>query len=350
MLLRGAARGKGGRAARERLRPAARGDRMPRMRAIVVQAMGGPEVLQLAEIPTPAPKADEVLVKIAAIGVNFADTERRRGVYAPPKLPWIPGYEAAGVIVSAGDDADPALVGAHVAYFSARASGSYAEFATVPASELFRFDAELPFDVMAALPLQGLTAHGVLSFAAVRPEQTVVVLAAAGGVGQILVQLARRAGARVIGVVFTAEKRDAVAALGAEAIVGYERFDEAALALNGGRGVDVVFDSVGRATQAASLAALGRYGQLINYGDVSGLPPPIDVDSLYPRSLRVGAFGLDTEADVAGTETARRELATALSRGELKLTVSRSFPLAEAAAAHVAIEGRQTIGKIVLLP
>ena len=168
------------------------------MRAIVVRSIGGPEVLQLADAPEPAPASGEVLVKIAAVGVNFADTERRRGIYSPPPLPWIPGREAAGVVVAAGPGVDKALAGARVAYFSPRASGSYAELATVPSSALFRFERELPFDQMAALPLQGLTAHGVLRLAAIKPGQTALVLAAAGGVGQILVQLARRAGARVI--------------------------------------------------------------------------------------------------------------------------------------------------------
>lgn len=321
------------------------------MRAIVARSIGGPEVLRLADIPAPGPPGHgEVLVEIRAAGVNFADTERRRGVYSPPPLPWIPGREAAGVVVAVGSGVDPALAGARVSYFTPRASGSYAERATVPAGALFRFGTELPFDVMAALPSQGLTAHGVLRLAAMRPGQTALILAAAGGVGQILVQLAIRAGARVLGVVSTPAKRDVAAALGAEVIVGYEGFDEAARSLTGGRGVDVVFDSVGLATQAASFAALARYGQLIFYGDASGLPSPVDVDALYGRSLRVGAFGLDIDLDADGADLARRDLVTALDRGELRLSVSRSFPLAEAAAAHTAIESRTTTGKIVLVP
>jgi len=320
------------------------------MRAIVMRSIGGPEVLQLDEVPEPEPGPGEVLVKIEAIGVNFADTERRRAVYAAPPLPWIPGREAAGTVVAVGPEVDAALVGARVAYFAPLASGSYAELATVPASALFRFDSELPFEVMAALPLQGLTAHGVWSFAAMRPGQTALVLAAAGGVGLILVQLARRAGARVLGAVSTPSKRDAVAALGARVIAGYEDLAEAARSFTAGRGVDVVFDSIGRATQAASLAALAPHGQLVCYGDASGMPEPIDVDSLYGRSLRVGAFGLDIDRDAEAAELARRELVTALGRGELRMLISRRFPLAEAAAAHVEIEGRRSVGKIILLP
>jgi NADPH:quinone reductase len=321
------------------------------MRAILVTSLGGPDVLQLAEVPDPLPPGPgAALVKIAAVGVNFAETERRRGVYAAPMLPWIPGREAAGVVSSVGEGVDPELVGARVAYFSPHTSGCYAELATVPASALFRFDTELPFDVMAALPQQGLTAHGVLQLAALRPGQTVVVLAAAGGVGQILAQLARRAGARVLAVVSTPWKRDAIADLGVEVIVGYDGFEEATRSLTGGRRVDVVFDSVGRATQAASLAALAPYGQLIYYGDASGMPAPIDVDALYGRSLRVGAFGLDMERDVDATAVARRALVTAVSCGELRLTISRSFALADAAAAHTEMEARRTAGKLVLVP
>ena len=321
------------------------------MRAIVVSSFGGPEVLQLSDVrEPPSPGPGEVLVKIGATGVNFSDTERRRGIYSPPSLPWIPGREAAGVVMAAGPGVDLALVGTRVAYFSRRASGTYAELSTVPASALFRFDAELPFDVMAALPLQGMTAYGVLQLAAMRPGQTALVLAAAGGVGQILVQLARRAGVRVIGVVSTPEKRDAVASHGAEVIVGYERFDEAALILTNGRGVDVVFDSVGLAAEVASFASLAPYGQLIYYGDASGLPSAVDVDSLYSRSLRVGAFGLDADRDAEAADLARRELGRLLARGELQLSVSRSYPLGEAAAAHVALEGRKTTGKLVLVP
>ncbi|HWL89499.1 MAG TPA: zinc-binding dehydrogenase [Polyangiaceae bacterium] len=321
------------------------------MRAILVKSIGGPEVLQLAEVPEPAPPAPgEVLVKIAAAGVNFADTERRRGIYAPPVFPWVPGREAAGVVAAVGRGVDVALVGTRVAYFSARPSGSYAEWATVPASSLFHFETELPFDVMASLPQQGLTAHGVLRFACIRPGQTVVVLAAAGGVGQILVQLSRLTGARVLGIVSTAEKRDAIAGLGAEIITGYDAFDEAVRAHTGGRGADHVFDSVGRATQAASFGALAPYGQLVYYGDASGLPEPIDVGSLYDRSLRVGAYKLDIERDAEIADKARRELTTALCRGALRTSVSKSFPLTQAAAAHTEMEARRTTGKIVLTP
>ncbi len=320
------------------------------MRAIVVRSLGGPEVLEIADVPEPSPGPGEVLVKIEAVGVNFADTERRRGIYSAPPLPWIPGREAAGLVVAVGTGVDAGLVGARVAYFTPRAGGSYAEFATAPASALFHFEQGIPFELMAALPQQGLTAYGVLRLAAVRPGQTVLVLAAAGGVGAILVQLAQGTGARVIGVVSTPQKGESVVALGAEVITGYEGFDEAVRSLTNDRGVDVVFDSVGRATQAASLASLARYGLLMNYGDASGLPPPIEVDALYDRSLRVGVFGLDIDRDIEGADLARRDLVAALRQGALKINVSRTLPLAEAARAHEAMESRRTTGKVVLVP
>src|SRR5262249_24514452 len=160
-----------------------------------------PEVLELVDVPAPEAGPGEVVVEIRSIGVNFADTERRRGVHAAPELPWIPGREAAGAVAAVGAGVDAGLVGARVAYFSPRASGSYAERAAVPAHALFRFAREHSFDDMAALPQQGLTAAGVMQLAAMRPGQTAIVLAAAGGVGQCLVQLARRAGVRVLAVV-----------------------------------------------------------------------------------------------------------------------------------------------------
>ncbi|MGE5176793.1 MAG: zinc-binding dehydrogenase [Hyphomicrobiales bacterium] len=321
------------------------------MRAVVVRSIGGPEVLGLEEVEPPgAPAAGEALVRIEAVGVNYADTERRRGVYSPPPLPWIPGREAAGVVVDVGPGVDRGVVGACVAFYSNQSSGTYAESALVPASALFRFEDETPFETMAALPAQGLTAHGVLRLAGPAHGRTALVLAAAGGVGQILAQLALRAGIRVIGAVSAAAKEPAVASLGAEVIVGYANLAAEARARTDGRGVDLVFDSLGRATQGESLGALARYGQLVFYGDSSGLPEPIDIDALYERSLRVGAFGLDIERDPEGLEAARRDLLGALSSGALRIAPPRAYPLAEAAAAHAAIESRETTGKIVLNP
>lgn len=321
------------------------------MRAIVVREVGGPEVLTLVEdAPEPVAGPGDVVVDIEAIGVNFADTERRRGVYGPPELPYIPGREAAGTVVRVGPGVDEALVGARVAYFSPRASGSYAERARVPVQALVRFAGGTDMATMAALPQQALTAAGVLALSQIRPNQIAIVLAAAGGVGQMLVQLVRRAGARVIAVVSSEAKRAWVAELADHVIVGYDGFAEHARRITEDRGVDVVFDSIGRATQQGSMAALGVYGQLVYYGDASGMPEPIDVDALYKRCLRIGAFGLDLDRDPDHIADTLRDLASAVETGEVRVSVSQRYPLADARRAHEELETRRSVGKIVLLP
>jgi NADPH2:quinone reductase len=323
------------------------------MRAIVVQKLGPPEVLELTEVPVPEPGPGQVLVRLHAVGVNFSDTERRRGVYAGLELPWIPGTEGAGRIEAVGQDVAPALLDRGVAFWAMppAVSGTYAEYAVAPVSSLFLLGPGTPFDLGTALPQQGLTAYGLAFFASsVRPGDAVLVHAAAGGVGQILVQLLRRQGARVFGTVSTPEKADAVAALGAEPLLYGEDLPERVSAALGGRGVDRVYDSVGKATQDQSLAMLAPYGELIFYGDASGPPAPVDPDWLYGRSLKISAFGLNVNRDPDAWAVARRQLLEWLEAGELKLAVSRRFPLAEAAEAHRLLEGRSTLGKVVLLP
>jgi len=323
------------------------------MRAIVVQKLGPPEVLELREVPVPEPGPGQVLVRLHAVGVNFSDTERRRGVYAGLELPWIPGTEGAGRIEAVGPDVAPALLDRRVAFWAMppAVSGTYAEHAVAPVSSLFLLGPETPFDLGAALPQQGLTAYGLAFFAsAVHPGDAVLVHAAAGGVGQILVQLLRRQGARVFGTVSTPEKAAAVAALGAEPLLYGEDLPERVSAALGGRGVDRVYDSVGKATQEQSLAMLAPYGELIFFGDASGRPAPVDPDWLYGRSLKIGAFGLNVDRDPEVWAVARRQLLEWLEAGELKLAVSRRLPLAEAAEAHRLLEGRSTLGKVVLLP
>ena len=320
------------------------------MRAIVVNRVGGPEVLELAEVAAPVAGPGEVLVRIAAIGVNFADTERRRAIYRPPTLPWIPGHEAAGRIEAVGAGVDAALIGEPVAYWSPRSTGSYAEHATVPVADLFRFPRAIAPAAMAALPLQGLTAYGVVHFAArIRAGEVVLIHAAAGGVGQLAVQLALAAGARVLGTGSTPAKLDVIAALGAEPLAYGDDLADRVCARTAG-GVDVVLDSVGKSTQAVSRAALAPFGRLVYFGDASGAPEPVVVDDLYARSIAVGAFGLDPVAAPARWAEARAQLTAAVAGGRLAPSVSRILPLAEAARAHRDLEGRATIGKLVLDP
>ena len=264
------------------------------MRAIQVTRFGPPGVLTLATLPDPTPAPGEVRVRVHAIGVNFSDTERRRAVFDPPELPWVPGREAAGVVDVVGEGVDPALAGARVAYYSRRRGGAYAELATVAVDELLHFPDSVPFATMAAVPVQGLTAWGLVHFVAnVRAGDVVLLHAAAGGVGQLAVQLARRAGARVLGTVSTDEKAAIVRRLGAEPLrygdepLRYgDDLAERVRAATGGRGADVVLDSVGLATHGASLAAVATFGQVIFFGDASGPVPPIDVEALYAHSTR----------------------------------------------------------------
>ena len=323
------------------------------MRAIVVQRLGPPEVLELVEVPVPEPGPGQVLVRLQATGVNFSDTERRRGVYATLVLPWFPGSEGAGEVVATGPDVDAALTGQRVAFWAMppAVSGTYAEYAVAPATSLFPLGPDVPFDLGAALPQQGLTAYGLAFLAStIRPGHEVLVHAAAGGVGQILIQLLHRQGARVLGTVSSTEKAAAVGALGAVPLLYGEDLPERVKDATGGRGVDRVYDSVGRATQDQSLAILAPYGELIFFGDASGPPAPVDPDHLYGRSLKVGAFGLDVDRDPPFWDAARRHLIEWLEAGELRLSISHRLPLAQAAEAHRMLESRATMGKVILLP
>ena len=230
-------------------------------------------------------------------------------------------------------------------------SGTYAEYAVAPAERAVPPRPDTPFDLGAAFPQQGLTAYGLAFFATViHPGATVLVHAAAGGVGQILVQLARRQGARVFGTVSSPEKAAAVADLAPSRSSTVEDLPERVAAATGGRGVDRVFDSVGKATQAQSLAMLAPHGELIFFGDASGPPAPVDPDHLYGRSLKVGAFGLNVDRDPAAWTAARRQLLEWIEAGELAISISRRFPLEEAAEAHRLLESRASTGKVVLMP
>ncbi len=322
------------------------------MRAIVVRELGTPEVLALEEVPVPVPAAGQVLVKLVATGVNFSETERRRGTYMRPTLPWIPGSEGAGVVARAGPGVDPSIVGARVAFWAMppAVSGTYAEFAVTPADGLFRLDPRLSFEQAAALPLQGLTAYLLVHRAAeLRAGETVLIHAAGGGLGLIATQLCRRLGARVLGTVSNAAKRAAVIDAGGEPFDYGEDLATRVLAATDGRGVDLVLDSVGIATQPVSLSVLAPFGRLIHYGDASGAPRSIDLESLYDRSIHVGAFGLNLDHAPELAAQARRDLVQWTADGSLRLTIAAALPLAAAAEAHRRLESRRTAGKLLLL-
>ena len=319
------------------------------MRAIVLHRTGGPEVLELEDVPAPSPKAGEVLVELHARGVGFADTERRSAKYGPTPVPCILGSEGAGVVVETGAGVDATWLGRRVALHAPRC-GTYAEQTTCPAGALMPLPDGLDWVTAAAIPQQGLTAYLMVHRAAhIRPGQVVLVHAAAGGVGLLTVQMLRRLGARVLGTVSSDDKAAAVREAGGEPLLYGDDLLERARVLTGGHGVDVVFDSVGKPTQAVSLAMLAPFGELIHFGDAGGLPVPVDPNDLYPRSLKVGAFGLDEQHDEAAAARARRDLVTWAADGSLRFRVSRTLPLAEAAEAHRLIESRGSVGKIVLV-
>ncbi|HJS42315.1 MAG TPA: quinone oxidoreductase [Gemmatimonadales bacterium] len=320
------------------------------MRAIVVYRLGDPSVLTLRSHPTPQPGPGEVLVRLQAIGVNFADTERRRGAYDPPALPWIPGIEGAGVVEALGPDVAPVWLGRRVAFWAPNTSGTYAEYAVTPANSLFSLLDHLDFNVAAALPVQGLTAYGLAHYAtSLHQGQTALVHAAAGGVGTLLVQLLRHRGVRVFGTASTTAKQNLVRELGAIPLPYGDDLPERIRAATGDRGVDAVFDSVGRATQAQSLAVLALYGHLVYFGNAGGSPAPIHADELYPRNLRISSFWLAADRPERW-DIARRELQESVATGQLRVTVGLSLPLADAAEAHRRLEQRRTQGKLILLP
>ena len=324
------------------------------MRAIRVAATGGPEVLGLAEAPVPEPGPGQLLVQVAAAGVNFIDTYFRGGMYPRP-LPFTSGSEFGGVVTAVGEGVEGFSAGDKVAGVDSL-TGSYAEFTLVAADRAVRVPDGVEAETAAAALLQGLTAHYLTrSTWPVKPGDAALVHAAAGGMGLLLTQWIKALGGRVIGTVSTAEKEASARAAGADEVIRYTRVDDlagAVRAANGGRGVDVVYDGVGATTFEASLASLRHRGLLALYGAASGPVPPFDLQRLNGAgSLFVTrptlAHHVETPAELAWRAG---ELFEAIKSGTLRVTVGERYPLAEAAAAHTALESRATIGKVLLIP
>ena len=319
------------------------------MRALVFEQFGGPEVLHLRELPDPVPAAGEVLVRTRAIGLNFADIYRRQGHYhLAGDPPWICGYEAAGDVVAApaGSGFTP---GDRVAF--ADSPYANAELVAVAADRLIPLPDGIDYETAAALLLQGLTAQYLVRDShALRAGESVLVHAAAGGVGQLLVQLAVAAGARVLALASTVEKTAVAAAAGAHATATYADDWVAAAQAFGEGGVDVAYDSVGR-TVHDSLRAVRTGGRVVFYGMAGGNPVPVD-----PRVLMDGSKTL-TGGDlwnVLRTASDRRERAAELfarvRAGSLKVAIDARYPLAEGAAAHAHLQSRRALGKVLLIP
>jgi len=321
------------------------------MKAIVVENCGGPEVLIYRETTAPAPKAGEALVKLEAIGLNYIDVYHRTGLYPLP-LPFIPGMEAAGTIAAVAPDVAEVAVGDRVAY--AMQPGAYAEYAAVPAWKLVKVPEGVDLRSAAAAMLQGMTAHYLTtSVYPLRAGETALVHAAAGGVGLLLIQMAKRIGARVIGTVSTEAKAQLAREAGADEVILYtsEDFEQETRRLTGGRGAQVVYDSVGRDTFLKSLNSLAPRGMLALYGQSSGPVAAFDPALLAQR----GSLFL-TRPSLAHYAATREELRWRagdlfnwIQAGELKLRIEKTFPLAKAAEAHRQLEGRKTTGKVLLI-
>ena len=320
--------------------------------AIRLHAPGGPEMLRFESLPTPEPRDGEVLVRHSAIGLNYIDVYFRTGLYKTA-LPAILGMEAAGEVAAVGEGVSEWRTGDRVAYASGPI-GAYATERVIAADRLIRVPAELPLDIAAAAMLQGLTAQYLIrrTFPVAR-GQTILVHAAAGGVGLLLSQWAAHLGARVIGVVSTPEKATLARAHGAaEVIVGHGDLAASVARLTGGAMVPVVYDSVGRDTFMASLDCLAPLGLMVSYGQASGPVPPVDVGLLAAKgSLFLTRPSLASyTARRADLLAAAAELFAVLASGAVTVRIGQRFALRDAASAHAALESRQTTGSTLLLP
>ncbi|HEX8972664.1 quinone oxidoreductase [Oryzihumus sp.] len=321
--------------------------------ALVVTRNGGPEVLEVQQREVREPGAGEVRVRVEACGVNFIDVYQREGVYPIP-TPFVVGSEGAGVVESLGEGVAGVAVGDRVAW--AMQPGTFAGLAVLPAAALVPVPEGVDLETAAAAMLQGMTAHYlVTSTYAVQPGDTVLVHAAAGGVGQLLVQMAKARGATVIGTAGTDAKAEKARALGADHVINYSEVTDVAAAvreLTGGRGVDVVYDGVGKDTFEGSLASLRPRGMLALFGAASGQVPPFDLQRLNP------AGSLFVTRPTLGHYVADREellwrggeVLDAIAAGRLHLEVGGRYPLADAGTAYRDLEGRRTTGKLLLIP
>ena len=323
------------------------------MRAIQVTETGGPEVLRLTKLPDPEFGPGQLLVELAAAGVNYIDTYHRSGAYPMP-LPFIPGSEGAGTVTAVGPDTGGFAVGDLVAW--ATSPGSYAELAVVPAEQAVAVPQGVDAETAGGSLLQGMTAHYLTgSVYAVQPGDTVLVHASAGGMGLLLTQLATTRGARVIGTVSTPEKERLAREAGAADVIRYDEVDDVAdevRRLTGGDGVAAVYDGVGASTFDASLGSLRPRGMLALYGAASGPVPPVD-----PQRLNSAGSVFLTRPKLADYVATRDELTwragevfDSIQNGSLRIRIGGRYSLAEAQRAHEDLQSRRTTGKLLLVP
>jgi NADPH2:quinone reductase len=326
---------------------------MRAMRAIVVEEQGGPEVLAVADVPDPTAAEGQAVVRLDAAGVNFIDVNQRSGAYRA-SVPFVPGSEGAGTVAAVGAGVEGLAVGDRVG-FAAGVTGAYAEATAAPAERLVPIPDDVPTETAAAVLLQGMTAHYLVhSVCPLEDGDWCVVHAAAGGVGRLLVQLAAARGLRVIGTTSTAAKAEEARSAGAEdVVVRTERsLPDVVAERTGGRGVRVVFESIGRDTIDDSFASLARRGHLVVFGQSSGAPDPIPV-----RRLQQGGSLFVTRPGLIDYTATRDELLwradevlSAVADGRLDVRVHDRLPLERAAEAHRALESGTTTGKLLLVP
>jgi NADPH2:quinone reductase len=322
------------------------------MHAVVVSAHGGPEVLQVGERDDPVAGPGQVVVEVAAAGVNFMDIYQREG--RPPYAggtPFVPGAEGAGVVVEVGSGVDDINVGDRVAWSGV--PGSYAQKVAVPADRAVPVPAGVDLRVAASTLLQGMTAHYLASASyPVQPGDPVVVHAAAGGTGRLLVQIVKKLGGIVIATTSTSDKAELARSAGADHVTDYDSFGAVAKEVTGGAGVAAVYDGVGAATFDASLAALRPRGTMVLYGGASGPVPPFELQrlaaggSLYITRPTLVHF-IATRAELLRRSG---DLFDWIAQGELDVTVGATYPLAEASRAHDDLAARRTTGKLLLIP
>ena len=328
--------------------------RLPvKTQAVRMHAAGGPEVLRVEDIWVPDPGATEVRMVQKAVGLNFLDTYQRRGLFPSPGLPWVVGFEGAGVVEAVGGAVTKLKEGDRVAYASAP-PGAYAGLRTIAADALVKLPDGIGFERAAAVMLKGMTAEYLVhKSGGVQPGDAVLVHAAAGGTGLLLCQWLAHVGAMVIGCVGTDEKRGLAEAHGCRHVLNYRREDVAARVadLTGGEGLAVVYDSVGRDTVEASVASLRPGGTLVLYGSSSGAPPQSALAEAAAKSLQIVRPGLFQEnATPAALQERARALFAVLESGAVAARIGRRYALADAAEAHHDLEARRTSGQTILIP
>ena len=322
------------------------------MKAIQFDRLGTAEVMEFRDVPTPELRPGTVLVKNHVIAINYGDTFFIRGTYlVKPKFPDTPGMEASGVIAAVAPDVKDLEPGMRVAYIG---MGAYAEYTLIRAGRVMPIPDDMDFEQAASFPIAVLTAwHMIHTCNDTRREQTVIVHSAAGGVGIAAVQIARAAGARVIGTVSSDDKIGLVKQFGADWVINYERedFGEAAMKITGGRGVDLILDAVGKPTFEKGLRCLAPLGHLILFGRAGGSPDPVNALELFGKSIKVSGFAVTMM--YALKEHHRRALDDVFRlerEGKLTVPIGGRFPLAEAVKAHHFLESRRSTGKLLLIP